>query len=227
MIEVKGICLPDGETHMVDMIDNGPLVDGKGTYQLKKYHAALAHVAKPRGVAIDVGAHVGLWARVMLRDFEAVVAFEPVPELFACLRLNAGRAGGRANLVPAAVGAYSGEATIEMAADNTGHTQLRQPHEKPGKHRVLVTTLDKAFPADFDMVVSLIKIDVEGMEYDVLRGGADLIRSHRPVVVIEQKAGNAEHFGHAQFAAKELLQSWGAEEKGVLSGDHIFAFPPL
>ena len=79
MKQTLGIWLPDSDKHFAVQIAGNPLVAGKGTYQWKKYVAALSHV-KDRGHAVDVGAHVGLWSRLMAMDFERVTAFEPVDE---------------------------------------------------------------------------------------------------------------------------------------------------
>ena len=55
MIQCRGIWLPDGEEHLIPHIEKGPLVDGKGTYQLHKLEMALAHVKQFRRAA-DAGA---------------------------------------------------------------------------------------------------------------------------------------------------------------------------
>ena len=54
MMQCRGIWLPDGEEHLIPHIEKGPLVDGKGTYQLHKLEMALAHVRKFRR-AVDAG----------------------------------------------------------------------------------------------------------------------------------------------------------------------------
>ena len=57
-MQCRGIWLPDGEEHLIPHIDKGPLVDGKGTYQLHKLDMALEHVRQFRR-AVDCGGHVG------------------------------------------------------------------------------------------------------------------------------------------------------------------------
>jgi hypothetical protein len=62
---------------------------------------------------------------------------------------------------------------------------------------VPVTTLD-AFIAAGGPVPHFIKIDVEGGEYEVLYGGANLFASHRPQIIVEV---------HHQLAA-EKIAAW-------------------
>src|SRR6185312_15406161 len=51
---------------------------------------------------------------------------------------------------------------------------------------VEVCALDVALPADY--APSLIKIDVEGAEVEVLRGGRQVLAEHKPIVVFEHDA---------------------------------------
>ena len=77
---------PDGETQLVDqMAMHNVRIDGRLTWQYHKYVAALSLLPlNRRRVAVDVGAHVGLWSYFMARDFGAVHAFEPNVEAAIC-----------------------------------------------------------------------------------------------------------------------------------------------
>jgi hypothetical protein len=77
---VAGIHLPDSDTHFGPILEASERVDGKGTYQLAKLRRAVALV-QHKGHAVDVGAQVGLWTRVLAREFQFVTAFEPVPRV--------------------------------------------------------------------------------------------------------------------------------------------------
>jgi FkbM family methyltransferase len=65
---------------------------------------------------------------------------------------------------------------------------------------VPVTTLDEDL-ADVPSV-ALLKIDCEGFEYKLLRGAANLIKRHRPQLVLEVHPTQLEEFGHS---TKEIL----------------------
>jgi hypothetical protein len=71
----QGVWFPDGEKHFPDwMTKNGEVVDGRGTYQIKKLREAMGWVKKLR-TAVDVGGHVGLWAMHLAKKFEHLHAF--------------------------------------------------------------------------------------------------------------------------------------------------------
>ncbi len=80
MIIHQDIYLPDNEKHLQGwMTEHGEIVDGKGTYQIEKLRAVLDHCQNFR-VAVDIGAHVGLWSLQLVKRFEHLHAFEPVAE---------------------------------------------------------------------------------------------------------------------------------------------------
>lgn len=219
MKRIHGIYLPETDTHFDTMISVGKdAVAGKGTYQLKKYHAAIRHVAN-RGFAVDVGAHVGLWSRVMSYDFVEVAAFEPLQAHRDCFEKNL---IGRHNvsMYPFAVGAGIGRLAITMPSDNTGHAHVVE--ESYGKENVEVAQVVRLDSMKWDRRVDFLKIDVEGWELPVLQGGETMIRRDRPVIIIEQKPhGNAERYGWGQHDALKLLKQWGFQEVAAISGDHI------
>lgn len=207
MRQVAGIWLPDGDRHFDQHLVAGPFIDSKGTYQHRKYAAALVHVGR-RNLAVDIGGHVGLWSRVMARDFARVVAFEPLAAHRECFALNA----PGVELRPFAVGKSAGRAKVKMPHDNTGSAHVGGS----GEDCEVVT---------YDLTgVDFLKIDVEGYETDVLLGGEDAIRADKPVICIEQKPGNAERYGRGRWDAVGLLKDWGAREVAVISGDHILVW---
>ena len=73
--------------------------------------------------------------------------------------------------------------------------------------------LDDALPSGY--VPALLKIDVEGAELEVLRGGGETIARHRPVVVFEHGAGSADHYGTAPADVWELLDGAGLRVSGL------------
>lgn len=135
--------------------------------------------------AIDVGAFIGTHS-VYLRRFCAItelVAFEPNPQIAALLSINlkANGAGGR--LLRLAVGATEGECGLEVRdAKNLGMTRV-----VPGAGVALVKLDSFAFDD-----VSLIKIDVEGAELEVLAGAAKTIERSSPILAVEAQDLDAQ-----------------------------------
>lgn len=212
---VAGIWLPDGEGHLVPHLVEGRKVDGLGTYQLKKYVVAKRFI-REFGRALDIGAHVGTWARVMAKDFTEVVCFEPNPAHTECLRKNL--AGADYTLYEVALGRESG-GVVAMTTPEISHTMHSVVH--PGGE--LLAPL-MALDGYGLKGVDFIKIDVDGYEYEVILGAERTIRDNRPVMVVEQKPGQAERYGRGQLDAVEMLQSWGMRQLKVMGGDHLLVW---
>ena len=214
MKQIRGMWFPDGDQHFKAQLAANPLVDGRGTYQHKKYIGALPFV-RGRGHAVDIGAHVGLWSRLMAIDFERVTSFEPMPEHLECFRANL--AGVKNIRLHEVALSDAGPVSLKMPHDNTGNT-----HVADDGVPVETRTLDSYRLREIDF----LKIDVEGFELPVLLSGEKTIKRERPTIIIEQKPnGNAERYGRGRFDALDLLKSWGAVVQWEISGDFLLTFP--
>lgn len=131
---------------------------------------------------VDVGANVGvysLWASEI--DGVDVLAFEPSTGTHVRTTENVELNGlsDRIRVVRKAVGAERGvarfttglDAINQIADGDVGPTEL-----------VDVTTIDYELGLH---VPAIIKIDVEGKELEVIRGGRQLISRYQPALVIE------------------------------------------
>lgn len=217
MFQHQGIWLPKGEKHFPEwMTNNGELVDGKGTYQIKKFRAAMRQVRQFR-CAVDIGAHVGLWSMQLAKHFLAVVAFEPVAAFRECFELNT--AAKKCVLHPCALGAAPGRVAMEIPSLDggldTGGTHIA------GAGDIEMRTLDS-----FDMpYVDFIKIDCEGYELEVLKGARETLERSRPCVIVEQKPHKlGPNFGIHGTPAVDFLVAMGAKQRAVLSGDYILSW---
>lgn len=216
--QVLGAWLPDREDYLIDDIRVSPQYAGGPSVQLKKYLAALPHVGQRRH-AVDIGANVGLWTRVMAADFGRVTCFEPNPETEEAFWLNNSQTTGvdsRVTLHRVALGAEPGEVRLFTKRRSTAFTRVKDDGDTAVEQR----TLDSFNLADVDF----IKIDVEGWEHNVVKGGIETIRRCKPVMIVEQKPNNAELHGLKQYGAVNLLKKWGAREVANISGDVIMAW---
>jgi FkbM family methyltransferase len=149
----------------------------------------LSRLISPGMVVYDVGAHVGvhsLYMAKLLKGRGSAYAFEPWPENYAALernvRLNLPLSG---TVVPVreAVGADNG--FVEMVRGSSdGRHHLRYASEEADVIAPC-TTLDAFVTRRNHPAPSLVKIDVEGMEGPVLAGAAEMLRRHRPALLIE------------------------------------------
>lgn len=158
-------------------------------FQIEQLHASLQFVKDFR-LAIDIGAHRGIWTKILCDRFQRVIAIEPT-ELVEMI-------DERALKVRAACGARTGKCRMQQGKRNTGQTYVM-----PGGNTPIIT-IDS-----LEVDPSFIKIDVEGMEPDVLKGARRTIQTHRPVVMIEEN-GLCERYGHSIGRASRILRAWGA-----------------
>lgn len=186
-------------------------VSGILVYQLRQ-QTAVYRMLKADRVAVDVGAHVGLWSREMAKIFGRVHAFEPVAELRECFRLNVPME--KVTLYECALGDRPGAASVAYDPARSGETGLIEGDD------VEVRRLD-----DFGLEdVDLIKIDVEGYEPFVVEGATETIRRCRPVVVVEQK-GHGSRWGFERYAATRMLMDLGMLPREVVVDDFIMVWP--
>ena len=147
------------------------------------------------GVFLDVGANIGYFSALAASMGAEVHAFEPHPSYAERLRMLAQRAsnaGARIHVNQLALGSECGYATLYVSSVNLGGSTMvasaLAPQHVEQVIQVEVTTLD-VYAREHDLSrVDLIKIDVEGLEYAVIRGATHLLRGgagRRPVVMCE------------------------------------------
>jgi FkbM family methyltransferase len=183
-----------------------------------RLQSLLAEVLRPDSSALDVGCHEGavLAEIVRLAPDGRHVAWEPLPELCArtaarfpdvdvrCAALS-DRAEERDFVYVTTLPGWSGFRARPYPGDQSTETI-----------RVRTERLDDVLPEGF--APALIKIDVEGAELEVLRGGIETITRHRPVVVFEHGAGSADHYGTAPADVWDLLDGAGLRVSGLDGG---------
>lgn len=148
-------------------------------------------LSAPNSTAVDVGASVGNYALAMARavgDAGRVLAIEANPTVFKELQHSTSGAKNVTALNVAA-SSHSGTADLFIPLDEHGHRQEpiatleRRTHLRGNTVSVNAVTLDELL-VDAD-AVSIVKIDVEGHEGEVLAGAVETIRRHRPAFVME------------------------------------------
>lgn len=158
----------------------------------------------PGDLFLDVGANVGFFSIVAARRAGTagrVVAFEPHPdcarELLELARVNG--VADRVTLVRAAVGARAAaEVPLYVSADTVLSTldPARSParaHFAFDRHVIVAAiTIDEWMASNSPRgPLTLVKIDVEGSEAEVIEGMAAAIAAYGPAVICETSPGSA------------------------------------
>lgn len=149
--------------------------------------AVISRLLSRGSCAIDVGANVGHYTCHMSKCVGPegrVLAFEPLLDAFALLTANVQAAAlNNVTLINAAASSALAEVKMEVPKFDTGMENWYRAHiANTGRYSVLCFPLD-AIPTVAP--VSLIKIDAEGHDLQVLKGAENLIRTSRPTLVVE------------------------------------------
>jgi FkbM family methyltransferase len=181
--------------------------------------ALLEGVLDPDSDCLDVGAHAGAILREMVRIAPGGrhVAWEPLPAFAARLR---GQFPG-VEVREAALGDRAGTRAFAHVIDDPGWSGfLARPTPSPSpveELTVAVERLDDVLPDGIRP--AFVKIDVEGAEEEMLRGAAETLRRHRPVVAFEHGRGSADVYGTTPAGIHELLCTQLGYEIYGLDGD--------
>jgi FkbM family methyltransferase len=179
----KEIVIPEGEAAGLRLcVDRASVMWATGRVELP-VQRALAELLNPGVVCFDVGANVGFYSVLAARivgPAGRVVAFEPHPENVEALERNI-RANGLSNVivVPKAVSLTSDGALLSGADRATARL------EEGGGLDVDTVALDEFVAANPTLAPSVVKIDVEGHELQVLAGARRTLEA-RPAIVCEQ-----------------------------------------
>jgi FkbM family methyltransferase len=180
-----------------------------GIYELQ-VQKMLQTTLRPGDVVYDVGGHHGyhsLLASKLVGDRGKVYIFEPLPE-------NRKKIAGvvsanncsNCTVVPVAVSDRIGRTPLFLGTDDSQPSILT----KPGSSLMVETTTLDDFAARHRRP-SLVKVDVEGAEYAVLRGARRLLATDPPISwVIELHTSEVREsverlFDHSRYRVEELM----------------------
>lgn len=173
MKQIKGWYLPD-----TDIDFDRWILDGE--YQ-KEHRDGILGFLKRQGISfencLDVGAHVGFWLKDLCKNFKKVYAFEPISDVRECLEKNIQQ--DNYILFPYALGNENKKVKVNYIPEETGNTYI----SKDGNREIELKRLD-----DLELPkIDYIKIDAEGFEVEVIKGGIQLVKRDKPFIHVEVK----------------------------------------
>lgn len=142
-------------------------------------------------VALDIGANIGLQSIRMSQscgDTGAVYAFEPLRHIQEKLRKNITLNNcHNVTLFPFALSDTAGntEVKIDEHIWNQGTFSLSQAQSGQSVHQITIKTGDMMPEIQTLQRLDLVKIDVEGFEFHVLRGLKNTLKKHKPRIIFE------------------------------------------
>jgi FkbM family methyltransferase len=171
---------------------------------------------RQRRLALDIGAHIGLFSRWLVDDFVWVNAFEPVKDYCEIFKRNMRNNFNYAIFNMALSDRYE-VVGMKLYPEDTGCAHIARDAEG----HIRAVPLDSLCLH----VVDLIKIDVEGYELKVLKGAKETIARCKPIIVIENRGHGVKNFGEEDpIAALRYLDSLGAQTLATVGADVVLGF---
>jgi len=162
---------------------------------------------------LDVGANIGVTSVLFAGAATSgqIHSFEPSPTAFPLLQATI-RANHLTNVTPhqLACGAQKGQLTFFDNPDSASASHLAVADRALGRSNttVDVTTLDDFVQEHAIERLDLVKIDVEGLELDVLTGASDVLSQLKPGVFLEFNSFTLIAYGNQnpRFVLETLLE---------------------
>ncbi|MEK7555442.1 MAG: FkbM family methyltransferase [Patescibacteria group bacterium] len=166
------------------IIGSGVLSYWLGTYEIEKQRL-FGKIVKNDDIVYDIGAHVWFYtllASELVGGKGKVFSFEPNPRNIFYLRKHIALNNFKNIMVfEAAVSEKSGTALFNLQKDNFsgGRIGLRE-----GGFNVKTVALDDLVVSEKLPLPNIIKIDIEGGEFAVLKGATGILEKYRPVIFL-------------------------------------------
>ncbi len=178
-------------------VEHSPMMRARaeGRYETAKV-AVIQRFLRPGMSFVDVGANMGdfsLIAAKTMNDRGRVLSFEPSPDNCKWIRRSIEMNGYRCiELMELALSDTSGEDTLYLS-DRVARHSLVPLRDEQETLTVAVKTLDAVLESTGDPHVDIVKVDVEGAELKVLRGGSNTFsRAARMALMVDMHVGRAD-----------------------------------
>jgi len=180
-------------------------------------------------IVFDVGTNFGflslVWANSICENGK-VYSFEPHPLLYRSYSKSV-----KTNLLDdnitrenVAVGNELGTIEINLLSTTSNTLDVESNSDKNKKEEVNIITLDHYIDKHAITKCNLVKIDVDGIEYDILKGSQELIKKLQPIFIIET---NNDH-RIIDFFKKQDYSILNMELKPISEGElpvNVFCLP--
>jgi FkbM family methyltransferase len=153
----------------------------------------LINLSKTKEVALDIGANFGFCTYKFSNFFKQVIGFEPVKEVYDCLVENIDKdncilhnyaLGNKSDLV-LMLNQRKRQGQNQII-DNVVAKEMPSKKSKGSKFEIIENVQVKPLDELNLQNISMIKIDVEGFEGNVIEGAKETIRRNKPIMGIEK-----------------------------------------
>jgi FkbM family methyltransferase len=164
----------------------------------------LLHFLKKDDFFMDIGANVGVYSLLASGHNQCnAISIEPIPQTFQNLKNNIeiNKLSSRVNCLNIGLSKQEEELYFTNDGDTVNHVVNKKSKNTT---TVKVDMLDNIFPTGIASNI-LLKIDVEGFEYNVLKGGENTLKNKNVKAIIIELNGCSERYGLNDGMVDELL----------------------
>ena len=177
---------------------------------------------------VDVGANVGLYTGLALAAGEPrgrIVCVEPHEESRSylektiALNTNGADCTGFLTIAPVAVGARSGTVALHSNSENKGDNRIYNDPILDSARMVALSTLDTICESAGISSIDLLKMDIQGAEFQAVKGGEKVLRNSPDCILMtEFWAYGIRQAGDDPGSFLALLEDLGFSIYGIVSG---------
>ena len=217
MKRVAGYWVPDDDHNLViDLLGPGGGHDKQVFAEIRKYTKD-----QPKRHFVDIGGNIGRWSKEFVNDYKRITAFEPAPYNIECFLKNTEH-DVHITLKQYGLGEKQGKAKLDINIPNHLGSTIAHPDPNGNVEIQRLDDQDWTFEQ-----VDLLKIDVEGFETEVLKGGKEVINKSSPLIAVERHGFNYKKLGKNKKESHLYLQSLGYELIFKLTRDCIYGRPNI
>ncbi|MBI2587382.1 FkbM family methyltransferase, partial [Candidatus Amesbacteria bacterium] len=144
-------------------------------WELREYNDSPELTIGPRDRVVVIGAQIGVYSVLAAKKAYRgkIFSYEPYQENFALLKENVALNHLKnVRMFKMAVSGTAGKKMLYVSRSNTGAHTLFPDSRKKGVE-IITTTLEKLISDNKLAVIDLLKIDVEGSEYEIILSASD------------------------------------------------------
>ena len=179
-----------------------------GIYEFRDMSFIL-HFLRPDDVFVDVGANIGAYTvlAAAVRGASSI-SIEPVPSAYAHLMRNVHLNGVRPKVQAhnVAVGSKRGSVSFTSGRDSVNHVAIEAEMGDADIIEVEVKTLDEILGSARPTV---IKIDVEGYENEIIQGGHTTFGQDSLLAIIMELNGSGRRYAYDEDALHARMLDYG------------------
>lgn len=139
-------------------------------------------------VSIDAGANIGNHSLFFADIFSEVYSFEPNPITFKLLEVNT-FTSKTIKVFNVGLSDENSKKKISVLPSNLGASSITYDHKNNLYFNVILKKLDEIEELNYKKI-GLLKVDVEGMEVNVIRGAIRIIKENLPIILLEYFQGD-------------------------------------